>query len=98
MTSKELEAKIQELTEAAESLEEPEKSLTIADIKILGIEIKGLALRNLRQKLDQINLPDIREMDQKIAQAKSASQAQHSRVLSLNSVINTLKTALDIAL
>jgi hypothetical protein len=40
MTKEELETKIQELTEAAKGLEEPEKTFKLADINTLKITIR----------------------------------------------------------
>jgi hypothetical protein len=67
MTQEELKAKIQELKDAAENLDEPDKTFKLIDVRNLDSQLAGMALEELRQKLEQIRLIDLREIDQQIA-------------------------------
>jgi hypothetical protein len=98
MTKEELETKIQELTEVANSLEEPEKTFKLSDINMLKIKLEGLALKELRQKMDQMKLPDWQEMDKQIAAAKIATEAHEVRLDAFNVAFELLKKGLDIVL
>ena len=98
MTKEELETKIQELTEAANSLEEPEKTFKLADINNLKMALESLALEVLMEKMAQIQLPDLQEMDKQIAAAKTATEAHNTRVDAFNAAFDLLKKGLDIVL
>jgi len=98
MTRKELDNKIRELTETADGLDEPDKTFKLNEVDRLKIEIEGMALQELRNKLEQIQLPDIEEMDEQIAAAKDATTAHKTRVDAFNAAIEILTAALNIAL
>jgi hypothetical protein len=98
MTKEELETKIQELTEVANGLEEPEKTFKLADINTLKITLEGMALEELRKKMDQIQLPDLQEIDKQIAVAKAATEAHNIRVDAFNVAFELLKKGLDIVI
>jgi len=98
MTREELDTKIQELTEAANGLEEPDRTFKLSDIDRLKIKLEGMALDELRQKMEQIQLPDLQKIDKQIAAAKDATKANQARVDGFNTAFAALKTAIGIVL
>ncbi len=98
MTKEELQNKIQELTEAANGLEEPDKTFALSDVDRLKIEVEGMALAEILQKLEQIKIPDLQEMDKQIKAAKDANNSATKRVDALNFALKLLKTGLGIVL
>ncbi len=98
MTREELKTKIQELTEAANGLAEPDKTFKLGEVDRLKIKLEGMALEELRQKLEQIQLPDLQQIDEQIAAAKDSTEAHQARVHAFNAAIGILKTALGIVL
>ena len=98
MTKEQLQRKIQELTEAASGLTEPDKTFALGEVYQLKIKVEGMALVQLRQKLEQIELPSLQEMNEYIKAANDATKANQRRVDALNSAIGLLKTGLGIVL
>lgn len=98
MTKEELQNKIQELTDAANGLEEPDKTFALSDVDKLKIELEVMALADVLQKLEQIQIPDLQEMDKHIKAAKDATNIATQRVYALNFAIKVLKTGLGIVL
>jgi hypothetical protein len=98
MTRQELETKMNELKEAAKNLDEPDKTFSRNEIRRINMDIQGMALDEIRRKLDQIKLPTIEEMDEKIAAAKDATASMEVRVQAFNAGIRILKGALGFVL
>ena len=57
-----------------------------------------MALQDLVAKLNQMALPDIEEMDRKIADARKATEDQQFRVDAFNTALGFIKTAVGIIL
>lgn len=98
MTRDELIAKIAALKLAAEGLEEPDKTFKLNDIAALEIELEGMALEELIASLNRMTLPEIQEMDHKIAEAQQANTDNQFRVDAFNTAFGILKTAVGIVL
>jgi hypothetical protein len=98
MTRDELTAKIAALKSAAAGLKEPDKTFRLNDIAALEIELEGMALDELVARLNQMTLPDIQDMDRKIAAAQQANKDNQFRVDAFNTAFGILKTALGIVL
>lgn len=98
MTRDELKTKINELKDVASSLAEPDKTFKLGEINQLEIELEGMALDEIRQKLDQISLPSVQEMDDLIDKAKKATEEHQSRVNAFNGAFSILKKALGIVI
>jgi uncharacterized coiled-coil DUF342 family protein len=96
MTREELDAKIRELTEAANSLDVAERDEQLDEIDMLKIRIAGMALAEITRKLDQIQLPDLQKMDSQIQAAKDATKAYQGRVDAFKIAMNVLKTGIGI--
>ena len=96
MTRDELNAQIIELESAADGLEEPDKTFKLNELSILKIQLEGMALSDITAKLDNIHLPDVKEIEQKIADAKQATADHQTRVDALDSAFEKIKTVLRI--
>lgn len=57
-----------------------------------------MTLSDLRQKLEQIQLPDLREIDKQIAAANDATTAHQTRVAAFDIAFGILKTTLGVIL
>ena len=98
MTEEELQTKIEELTEAANGLTEPDKTFALGEVDQLKIKMEGMTLADLRQNLEQIQLPAIQEMNEYITAAKDTTRAYQQRVNALSSAIGLLRTGLRMLL
>jgi hypothetical protein len=98
MTKEELQDKIQDLIGAASGLAEPDKTFALGEVDRLKIKVEGMALADLRHKLEQIKLPDLQEIDTYITAAKDAASAHQLRVDALNSAIGLLKKGVGMLL
>ncbi|MDP7548524.1 MAG: hypothetical protein QGF20_14640 [Alphaproteobacteria bacterium] len=98
MTPEDIKTKITELETAAQGLGEPEKTFKLNDVAQLRIQLEGMALQDLVAKLNQMALPDIEEMDRKIADARKATEDQQFRVDAFNTALGFIKTAVGIIL
>lgn len=96
MTKEEILSKIAELEEAAKSMDEPDKTFKLSDIDQLKIELEGLAISDVAEKMRSISLPEIEQMDSNIAAAKDATAAHSQRVLAFNMAFEFIKGALGI--
>lgn len=93
-----LKDEINRLTAASSNLNEPDKSFSLNKIDMLGMQIDGLALSELKDKLAQISLPDLDELKTLTNAANDATKDHASRVNAINSSVNILKSVLEIAL
>ncbi len=96
MTKQEMKDRINELRAAAETLTGSDRSDAITEIATLKIQMRGMALGELRAKLDAISLPNLEELDQKIQQAKNAGHAQQMRVAAINQGLRIVRSLLGI--
>lgn len=98
MTKDEILAKITELKEAAEGLDEPEKTFKLSDIDQLEIEVQGMAISDVADKMRTISLPALQDMDAAIQAARDATAAQAQRLAAFDKAYGFIKGALGILL
>lgn len=96
MSPEELDAKLEELTEAANNLSGLDKIHKLNEIDEIKDKRDGMALGEIRGILDQISLPDLADLDAKIEAAKKADQDNRARADAINVALGILKTALKI--
>ena len=94
MTKDELKAKIESMKSSAGTLEEPDKTFMLNDIRQLEIKALGLSASQIAQKMQSITLPSIQEMDENIQKAKDATNSHDQRVNYLNLALSFVKGAL----
>lgn len=98
MNIQELEAKIAQLMDAANGLTGPEKVLKRIEIRNLENDIDGAALDDITTRLNQIALPDLEKIDEKIAAAKNAMSAEAERAQAIGVALGILRTGLGLVL
>lgn len=98
MTKDEILEKIVVLRQAADSLEEPEKTFKLSDTDQLEIQLQGMAISDVADKMRSISLPDLEAMDANIQAASDATAAHSQRVSAFNRAYDFVKGALGIAL
>ncbi len=98
MTRDELNQKIAALESAANTLQEPDRTLKSVEINTLKNQIDGMALSDIADKMATISTPTVAEMDKKIEAAKEATAAQNMRVDAINSVIGLIKKGVGLVL
>jgi len=96
MNKQELLDKIELLRQAAEGLDEPDKTFKLSDISILIIKLEALAISEITQKMNLISLPEISDMDAEIQAANNAINSHENRVLAFNNAFNFIKGAIGI--
>lgn len=98
MTRDELNQKIAALESAANTLQEPDRTLKTVEINTLKNQIDGMALSDIADKMATISTPTVAEMDKKIEAAKKATAAQNMRVDAINSVIGLIRKGVGLVL
>ena len=98
MTKDEILEKIAVLNQAAENLEEPDKTLKLSNLDQLKIELLGMAISEIADKMQSITLSDIEEMEANIKVAKDAAVANSDRVAAFNRAYNFIKGTIGIVL
>lgn len=96
MDEKELQAKINELEQAANTLKDFERKFKLSDISQLRMQVAGMAIAELVAKMQVISLPSIQQMDAQIAAARDATAAHSARVAAFDSAYGILKGFLGI--
>lgn len=102
MTRDKLNQKIAALESAADTLQEPDRTLKTVEINTLKNQIDGLALSDIADKMATISTPTVAEIDKKIEAAKEAAKkataAQNMRVDAINSVIGLIRKGVGLVL
>lgn len=98
MTKDELNEKIESMKSSAGTLEEPDKTFVLNDIRQLEIKALGLSASHIAQKMQSISLTSIQEMDDNIQKAKDATNSYDQRVSYLNLALSFVKGALNIVI
>lgn len=98
MTKEKLIEEIELLKQAAEGLEEPQRTFNLVDVNNLQIKLEGMALDDVAQKMSAISLPDIESMQTDIQAALDATQSNDSRVAMFNKAFTFVKTALGVVI
>ena len=96
MTHSELERQIAELRVIADKLSGTEKTIKLGELARLEIQLKSMALTEIKAKLNTIQLTDVRDIKKKIADAKKANVSRKARANALNSIIKKIKSAIGI--
>ncbi len=96
MTKNELIEKINSMKSAAENMDEPEKTFSLNDIRQLEIEVLGMSVSSIAEKMQSVSLPNIYEMHIYIKNANTSTIEHSQRVRYLNSAISLVKEALNI--
>ncbi|MBK1887769.1 hypothetical protein [Marinobacter sp. DY40_1A1] len=96
MTKNELIEKINSMKSAAENMDEPEKTFSLSDIRQLEIEVMGMSVSSIAEKMQAVNLPSVHDMDSNIKNANNSTIEHSQRVGYLNSAISLVKEALNI--
>jgi hypothetical protein len=92
MTKEELDQKIAALEGAAASLDFDQRT----DLRTLQNHLDGMALNDIAGKLATMQLPDIKELDSKIAAAKQATADRGKAVAAFNAALSIIGSALKI--
>ncbi|WJG10690.1 hypothetical protein [Aliiglaciecola sp. LCG003] len=98
MNKQQLMSKIEELRQAAESLEGATKAFKLNEISILKIKIEGMAIQDIAAKMNSITLPELADMDVAIESAANAVKTQQQRVQAFDKAYTFIKTALGLVI
>lgn len=98
MDKQELLKKISQLKQAAQKMDEPDKTFKLDDISKLKISIDSMAVSDIAQKMQSIELPKIQEMDDSIQLAVQAVSSHSQRVNAFNNAYGIIKSALRLAI
>lgn len=98
MNKQELLDKISQLEQAAKQMNEPDKTFKLTDISTLRIAIEGMAISDIAQKLQSIELPKIQEMEDAIQLATQSTSSHAQRVDAFNKVYGIIKGAIGLAI
>lgn len=98
MNKQELLNNISQLEQAAEEMDEPDKTFKLTDVSKLKISIEGMAISDIAQKMGSIDLPKIQEMDDNIQLAKQAISSHAQRVDAFNKAYEIIKGAIGLAI
>ncbi|SMO47245.1 hypothetical protein [Gracilimonas mengyeensis] len=96
MTKQELDEKIEELEQALEGLPPLQKTLNESKIGQLKMQIQGMTLSDIKEKLETISLPEKNDIEANIEAATDATQAQNKRVDAFNKVYGFIKGRLGL--
>lgn len=98
MDKQELLTNIAQLQEAAEQMDEPEKTFKLTDVSILKISVEGMSISDIAQKMQSIELPKIQEMEEGIQLATQAVISHTARVNAFNKAYGIIKGAIELAI
>ncbi|MGR5159945.1 hypothetical protein [Vibrio owensii] len=90
--------KISQLEQAAQQMDEPDKTFKLDDISQLKISIDRMAVSDIAEKMQSIELTSIKEIDSSIQLAKKATSSHIQRVSAFNIAYGIIKGAIGLAL
>lgn len=90
--------KISQLEQAAQQMDEPDKTFKLDDISELKILIYSMAVPDIVDKMQSIDLPSLQEIDSNIQLAIQATRAHEQRVSAFNKAYEIIKGAIGLAL
>ncbi|MDQ7090173.1 MAG: hypothetical protein Q9M50_05940 [Methylococcales bacterium] len=95
MTKNELELNIVTLTQLAQKMPEPDRTFKLGEIDELAIQLQGVALNDLKSRLDKVNLTELETIDHQISATKNRSESQESTVEAFDFGMMLIKKALN---
>lgn len=98
MDKQELLGKISHLEQVANKMNEPDKTFKLNEVSKLRIAIDGMAIYEIAQKMQGIELSKIQEMDNAISLATKAISSQSERVNAFNKVYEIIKGVLKLVI
>tara|TARA_B100000497_G_C7343860_1_gene225530 strand:+ start:210 stop:506 length:297 start_codon:yes stop_codon:yes gene_type:complete len=98
MNKQELLDKISQLEQAANQMNEPDKTFKLTDVSLLKIAVEGQAISDIAQKMGSIELPKIQEMENGIQVATQAISSHAQRADAFNKAYGIIKSAIGLAL
>lgn len=98
MDKQELLGKISRLEQAANQMNEPERTLKLTDVSMLKIRIEGMDISDIAQKMQDIELPKIQEMEDGIQLATQATSSHAQRVVAFNKVYGIIRGVIGLAI
>ena len=98
MDKQELLNKISQLEQAAEEMDEPDKTFKLTDVSTLKISIEAMAISDIAQKMQSIDLPKINEMEDSIQLATQAISSNAQRVHAFNKAYGIIKGVIGLAI
>ncbi len=98
MNKQELIGKITQLEQAANQMNEPDKTFKLTDVSTLKIAIEGMTISDVSQKMQNIELPKIQGMEDGIRLATQATSSHTQRVDAFNKVYGIIKGAIGLAI
>ena len=98
MDKQDLLNKISQLEQAADQMDEPDKTFKLTDVSKLKISIEGMAISDIAQKMQSIDLPKIQEMEDSIRLATQAISSNAQRVDAFNKVYGIIKDAIGLVI
>ncbi len=96
MDKQELINKIELLRQAAEQMDEPNRTFNLDDVSQLRIQFESMAISDIAEKMRSIYLPEIAEMNKNIQAANNATTNQSQRVEAFNNAYNFIKRAIGL--
>lgn len=90
--------KIAQLEQAAQQMDEPDKTFKLDDISQLKIFIESMSISDITQKMQSIELPKIQEMDSSIQLAIKATATHLQRINAFNKAYGIIKGAINLVL
>ena len=79
-------------------MDEPDKTFKLDDISQIKISIDSMAVSDIAEKMQSIELPSLQEMDSNIDLAIQATSSHEQRVSAFNKAYGIIKGAIGLAL
>jgi hypothetical protein len=98
MNKQDLLDKISQLEQAANQMNEPDKTFKLTDVSILKIAVEGMAISEIAQKMQSIELHKAQEMEDGIHLATQAISSHSQRVDAFNKVYGIIKGVIGLAI
>lgn len=98
MDKQDLLKKVSMLKQAAEDMDEPDKTFKLDDVSQMKIAIESMSISDIAQKMQQIDTPKIQEIDDSIQLALQATASHSQRVHAFNKAYGVIKGAIKLAI
>lgn len=90
--------KISQLEQAAQQMDEPDKTFTLDDISQIKISIASMSISDIAQKMQSLDLHSIQEMDSSIQLAIQATSTHSQRMRAFNNAYGIIKVVIGLVL